>query len=70
MNEKLLTIPFDAPLIDLDTELQTYGCRHTNPDICSSNSMANVCAFVRADCICKKPSRAWKRQYKTLADKN
>ena len=68
MNEKSLRIPFNAPLNARDTELQTFGCRANNPDICANNSMHNVCAFVREDHICKKPSRAWKKQFQKLKD--
>lgn len=60
MNEKELRIPFNAPLNEADTELQTYGCRQNNPDICGNNGLAGVCAFVSKDGICRKPSRAWK----------
>ncbi len=66
MSEKELRIPFNAPLHNLDTETQTYGCRANNPDICGNNGVPNVCAFVCTDCICKKPSRAWKKQYQKL----
>ena len=45
----------------IDTETQTYGCRHTNPDICSNNSIPGLCAFTSDDCICKKPPRSWKK---------
>lgn len=64
----LLKIPFNAPLNEKDTELQTYGCRQNNPDICSYNSMTDICAFASQDCICKKPSRAWKKQYYKLKE--
>ena len=37
MNKKDLLIPFNAPLHSQDTELQTYGCRANNPDICGNN---------------------------------
>lgn len=57
---------FNAPLHELDTETQTYGCRQKNPDICSNNMLDNICAFARADHICKKPSRSWKKQYNKL----
>ena len=66
MEFKLIKIDFNAPLNCLDTENQTYGCRQKNPDICSSNCVENVCAFVCEDRICKKPSRAWKKQYMKL----
>ena len=66
MNEKILKVPFSAPLNKDDTEAQTYGCRANNPDICSNNGLPGVCAFVCPDCICKKPSRAWKKQYQKL----
>ena len=66
MNEKELRIPFNAPLNEVDTELQTYGCRQNNPDICGNNDLAGVCAFVSKDRICRKLSRAWKKQYQKL----
>lgn len=68
--EKKLNISFNAPLNKGDTENQTYGCRQNNPDICGNNGLNNVCAFVREDCICMKPSRAWKRQYQKLANES
>lgn len=61
-----IRFPFNAPLNPKDTEEQTYGCRQNNPDICSNNSLPGVCAFVCDDCICKKPSRAWKKKYLEL----
>ncbi|WP_134082118.1 hypothetical protein [Thiohalophilus thiocyanatoxydans] len=57
---------FHAPLNDEDTETQTVGCRHTNPNICSKNMMPNVCAFSREDGICKSPPASWKKQYQKL----
>ncbi len=63
---KELKIPLDAPLHEKDTETQTYGCRQRNPNICGNNMMPGICAFVNDDCICKKPSRAWKRIYAEL----
>ena len=64
-----IVIDFESPLNELDSEVQTYGCRHTNPNICSRNCLEGVCAFVNADNICKKPSKAWKKQYKKLKEK-
>lgn len=66
MNKKSLKISFNAPLNTLDSETQTYGCRQNNPDICGSNGMPGICAFVNKDGICRKPSRAWKKQYLKL----
>jgi len=66
---KDLHVPYNAPLNNFDTETQTYGCRQKNPDICGNNSIAGICAFSSDDCICRKPSRAWKRQYKILKEK-
>ena len=66
--EKALRVPFNAPLNEGDSEIQTYGCRANNPDICANNEMNGICAFVRDDCICKKPSRAWKKQYNKLKE--
>lgn len=70
MNGKELRIPFSAPLHSEDTETQTFGCRQNNPDICANNCLSNVCAFVRADGICKKPSRAWKKKYAELKEQH
>lgn len=66
MEEKNLKIGFHAPLNSQDSETQTFGCRANNPDICANNGMPNVCAFVSADHICRKPSKAWKKQYHKL----
>lgn len=56
----------DEPLCNLDSASQTYGCRHTNPDICKNNMLAGICAFTRKDGICKSPSKAWRKQYRFL----
>ena len=68
MIEKELKVPFSAPLRELDTEVQTYGCRANNSGICGNNSIQGICAFVSDDCICRKPSRAWKKQYIKLKE--
>ena len=68
MREKELKVPFSAPLNEKDTENQTYGCRANNSDICSNNSLPGLCAFTSEDCICHKPSRAWKKQYTKLKE--
>jgi hypothetical protein len=57
---------FHQPLRAKDTATQTEGCRATNPDICARHSQPKVCAFVRADGICLKPSTAWAKQYAHL----
>lgn len=61
-----IKVPFSAPLCEMDTEKQTKGCRANNPDICGNNSVPGICAYVCEDGICKKPSRAWKKQYEKL----
>jgi hypothetical protein len=66
IKNKTLLVDFHSELRKDDTENQTFGCRHTNPDICSSNMIPNICAFASKDCICKRPSRAWKNQYDLL----
>ena len=63
---KALHIKFDAPLNELDTENKTYGCRANNPNICSNNSIPGVCACSSDDFVCRRPSRAWKKQYNKL----
>jgi hypothetical protein len=55
-----------APLHLLDSEKQTYGCRHTNPNVCGKNSVPSICAFVRKDNICLSPPTSWKKQYQKL----
>lgn len=57
---------YHAPLNLDDTEKQTVGCRHTQPAICSKNSLVNVCAFVRKDGMCLAPPASWKKQYHKL----
>ena len=59
---------FNNPLHHLDTEEQTYGCRHSNPSICGRNRMPEVCAFVRQDGMCLAPPRSWPKQYRKLKD--
>ena len=68
MTEKELKVPFSVPLNKLDTENQTFACRANNSDICANNSISGVCAFASEDCICHKPSRAWKKQYNKLKE--
>ncbi len=68
MSSREVKVPFSAPLSDFDTEDQTYGCRQNNPSICANNSIPNVCAFTSEDGICRKPSRAWKKQYLKLKE--
>ena len=68
MSGKSLNVPFSAPLNEKDTENQTYGCRANNPDICANAYLQNVCALSSSDCICKKPSRAWKKQFAKLKE--
>ena len=57
-----------APLNELDTEEQTYGCRCYNPDICKNNGN-DTCAFYSNDGICRTPSLKWKKYYKELKEK-
>lgn len=63
-----LKVAFGAPLNEGDSEEQTYGCRQNNPDICGANGIEGVCAFSSDDGICKRPSKAWKKQFHKLKD--
>ncbi|WP_035768951.1 hypothetical protein [Butyrivibrio sp. NC2002] len=65
-----LHVGFNAPLNNLDTEDRTYGCRANNPNICANNGIEGICAFSSDDKMCKKPSRAWKKQFYKLGDTN
>jgi hypothetical protein len=58
---------FHEPLVDGDTEAQTLGCRHTNPNICAKNAMPSVCAYVRADGMCTSPPASWLKQFIKLS---
>ncbi len=58
---KKMQIDFCAPLNEDDTANTTWGCRHTNPDICGSNGIPGICAFASEDRICRKPSQAWRK---------
>ena len=57
---------FHLPLQNGDTENETVGCRHTNPDACAKHSLRWICAFVCVDGICREPAQSWRRQYRTL----
>lgn len=57
---------FHTPLNPQDTQSQTVGCRHTNPDICGKNGIVDICAFVRSDGICLSPPRSWPKQFEKL----
>lgn len=67
-NEKVLKIAFSAPLNEQDSETQTYGCRQNNPNIYANNNIPGICASTSYDCICKKPSRSWKKQFYKLKE--
>jgi hypothetical protein len=64
---KSLRFSLSAPVNEGDTKDQTYGCRHTNPDICGSCNLDGVCAFVTSDHICRKPSAAWRKYFIKLS---
>ena len=68
MQDMSLCISFSAPLHEADSPEVTYGCRQTNPNICKYNGLEGVCAFTRDDCLCLRPSRAWKRQFQKLQE--
>jgi predicted nucleic acid binding AN1-type Zn finger protein len=57
---------FHSPLKHKDTATQTEGCRHTNPSICGSHYLPDVCAFARSDELCLKPPLSWAKQFEKL----
>jgi len=57
-----------TPLHPEDKMQQTYGCRYYNPEICKNVDLEGVCAFVRSDKVCVKPSYSWKKIYLNLAN--
>ena len=60
--------PFHTPLHSKDSFKRTFGCRHSQPNICDKNCMPNVCAFVRSDGICMSPPSSWPKQFKKLKE--
>ena len=54
---------FDTPLQVGDSETQTVGCRHTNPDICSKHSLPGKCAFISKNNICFTPPTSWSKKF-------
>lgn len=56
-------------LVEIDTLEKTYGCRHSNPEICSNNGIEEICAFCSEDKICKRPPKSWKRLFEELKTK-
>lgn len=54
------------PLSPGETLDKTFGCRHSNPNICKNNMTPNKCAFARDDKFCIIPPRSWKEIYKEL----
>lgn len=63
---KELCFHLSDKLHPLDSECQTYGCRHSNPDICGACFITGICAFSSEDKVCRKPSAKWKKIYRTL----
>jgi hypothetical protein len=61
---------FHASLHPLDTETQTFGCRHNNPHFCAKNQLPKVCALNRPDKICFAPPYFWPKQFKKLQAAN
>jgi hypothetical protein len=70
MPQKAKKLPSDLsqlrPLTSVDTEFQTLGCRHSNPNICRNNETPGKCAFVRQDKMCLLPPRSWKAIFDKL----
>lgn len=63
---KQLCFSLKEPLNEKDTEKQTFGCRHSNPDICGYCYLDSVCAFCTSDNICRHPSSKWEKTYLKL----
>lgn len=62
--KKNLIFSLKDPIHKEDSEVCTYGCRHSNPDICKSAYMDGVCAFCTEDGKCKNPPNSWKKFYR------
>lgn len=57
-----LKFDLETSLHESDSENQTYGCRHKDPEFCKHIDTES-CAFKRKDEICKKPSISWKKYF-------
>lgn len=57
------------PLKKGDTESQTFGCRHKDPEFCKFIDNSQYCAFAKQDCTCLKPSISWKKHFLILNEK-
>ena len=68
LHKKDQKLVFHETLRSMDTEIQTEGCRHTNPEICSNNELPGVCSFVREDNLCTRPPRSWAKQFVRLGE--
>jgi hypothetical protein len=60
------SVGLHAPLNEGDTETETIGCRRDQPGFCMKNSLESVCAFARADNVCKAPPTSWPKQFLKL----
>jgi hypothetical protein len=68
-SEATMKLDQKRPLSPHDTEWETLGCRHSNPDICRNHSTEGKCAFVREDERCLLVPRSWKKLFKELKTK-
>ncbi|TPN53893.1 hypothetical protein FJ978_07240 [Mesorhizobium sp. B1-1-7] len=66
MENSVKSLDQRRPLKEGESEFETIGCRHSNPDICKNNSTPGKCAFVREDNICILPPRSWKKIFDEL----
>ena len=63
MKNSDLRFKLNDKLNEQDNLNQTYGCRHSNPDICGTCYVNEICAFTSKDGICKKPPVSWKKRF-------
>ena len=56
---------FRARLTELDSPIQTAGCRHLNDRMCSKRDLSG-CAFANGDGICRTPPTNWPAQFERL----
>jgi hypothetical protein len=56
------------PLVEGESLEKTYGCRHSQPDICRDNGLESSCALVRKDNWCSRPPKSWPKLFKVLSE--
>ena len=58
----MLIVKQSEPLNKLDKLNETFGCRHSNWNLCK-HAYTSECSFTRKDQMCFKPPKSWIKLY-------